>query len=511
MPLLTIAPRRQQVLLILCALTHALATCALALTRLYSYKASLLDDGVFSQFLWNAAHHTTPLFTMAPPKIYTNWLGFHFSPVLYLLLPFYAIWPHLELLQITQSLCFGFTGVILFHALQAAGAKAREAWIGSALFWFNPFVVSAAVWDFHEIAFATLFITIALWALCAKRFTAFILALILLLFTKEQYGLSVVGFGFLWGWRHREWKRAMAVMMCGITFMAALFGLIMPTLGGNHSMMAHSGTVVDRYSWLGDPWPRKLQVLNFLLFERTHNSPGIVYICVLLMSTLMLPLAAPFYLAPAGADLFANLLATNSMPRSMGAYHSAAMIPVMLLAAYQGYRVFEARSPLRKDLWQFAMMSMGVMISLAGFIIPLCTWEISGIKLSYDRAIIEHIKTLLPEGAITAQNNIGPFFAQRPVIYFFPHHTQESAAVILYLVNPFTSSTQDKSNIVYGEPASSYFAHVFAIMQDPHWHIAYWQAPWLVMTRDDKVVSQDIRDDIEAHIVSLKARSVINP
>jgi uncharacterized membrane protein len=86
----------------LLALIHAAFTFVYALTRIYSYKASLLDIGLFDQLFWNILRHGTPITTATLPFTPQHWFGFHFSPLLFALVPFYSMWPHLETLQAAE-------------------------------------------------------------------------------------------------------------------------------------------------------------------------------------------------------------------------------------------------------------------------------------------------------------------------------------------------------------------------------------------------------------------------
>jgi len=474
---------RTKASLVCCALLHAGITCAYALTRLYGNKGALLDAGTIDQVLWNFTHTGEMLSTTNPPNNAQHWLGFHFSPILLLLAPLYASWPHIALLQIVQSLCVGFAGIPLFFALQALGARDREAGLGAALYWLNPFVLSAALWDFHEIAFAVLFISCALWALCARRFGMMTLALLLLLLTKEQYGVSVAGFGFLWGWRYKDWKRGGFLMAAGMLAAGLILAVIMPALhGGTHAMWSSDGSSAGRYGWINTPWPQLLQAFARLMFSQEYNFPGVLYLLVLLLSGLLLPLVAPLYLAPAAGDLLANLLSANPMQRHLASYHTAACIPVVLVAAYQGYRCLLARAPEARKPLIVASLVLAAVFPLTGLTLyPFAFWELRKAHIAPD-ADIPVIRALLQEKPVSAQANIGIFFSQRREIYPFPRMAEQAGTVVLHLRQPFEAADQERFNIPFGEASRDYIAHLRNFMRQPGWHITYWHAPWLVMT-----------------------------
>lgn len=471
------------------ALTHSLFTLAYALTRIYAYKASLLDIGLFDQLLWNLQHYGAPITTATLPFTPQHWLGFHFSPVLFALLPFYALWPHIELLQAVQSLCFGLAGVPLFFALSSLGASRMASWVFTLLYWASPLVLSAAVWDFHEIAFSTLFIAMALHALCAKRFAYLLMSLFLLLLTKEHYGVTVAGFGFLWGWHHRDWKRGIMLMILGIAATYCILKIIMPHFSGSaHPMFSDEGNVISRYGWLAAPWTEKLGRAFGLFFgDGTPQVTGLLHLFLLMLCGLMLPLLAPLYLAPAAADMLANLLSSNPMPRHIASYHAAACIPVIMLAAAQGFRLAVQKLPrMRKPLIAAASLLALVPPVTGVTALPFSIWELSAVSLKKD-ARLDDIAVLLQDAPVSAQANIGMFFSQRAAIYPFPHMLDRSNFVVLYLEHPFSDVTRSNFNIPYGKDTSDFVKDVMTVLGSTDWGVIYWDAPWLVLKRGERI------------------------
>ncbi len=471
------------------ALAHSLFTLAYALTRIYTYKASLLDIGLFDQLLWNLWQHGTPVTTATLPFTPQHWLGFHFSPLLFALLPFYALWPHMELLQAVQSLCFGLAGIPLFFAITSLGASRVTAWAFTLLYWTSPLVLSAALWDFHEIAFSTLFIAMALHALCAKRFAYLLASLFLLLLTKEHYGVAVAGFGFLWGWHHRDWKRGTLLMVLGIAATYCVLKIIMPHFsGGAHPMFSDEGNVISRYGWMATPWAEKLQCFYGLFFgDGTPQVTGILHLFLLLLSGLFLPLLAPLYLAPSAADMLANLLSSNPMPRHIASYHAAACVPVIMLAAARGYILAVQKRPrIRKPLIAAAALLALVPPVTGVTALPFSLWELSAVSLKQDGRHGD-ITALLQDAPVSAQANIGMFFSQRDSIYPFPHMLDKSDFAVLYLKHPFADAARSNFNIPYGTDTTEFVKDVTMLLANKEWGIIYWDAPWLVLKRGGRI------------------------
>jgi uncharacterized membrane protein len=506
---MTAQRNRNNILLVVSALLYAAITCACALTRIYTYKSSMMDNGVINQTFWNVLHHGGLFFTVDPPYTPQHYLGLHFTPINLLLLPLYAAWPHIALFQIAQSVCFGLTGMLLFMAVKAAGGKDHEAWFCTLFYWVNPYVIAAILWDFHEIAFANVFIALTFWALFARRFTAFFLTLLLLLCVKEHYGLSVAGFGFLWGWRYGEWKRAIAIMILGIGALLVLIGFVIPAFhGGTHAMLMHSSNkILDRYGWMSDPWPEKIA-----FFRQSLLSPGICYLIMMLAAGFFFPLFAPVYFFPAAADLAANMLSSNPFQRYMTAYYSASIVLVMIIAGYQGY--CHCRATLHfKETRLFCGIAIIAIIILSSSLAALQGWEIRHLHARADSVAIAAVRSALPKGGVSAQNNVGIFFSDRKAIYSFPNGLEKSNAAVLYLDNPFINPSANNLTIAFGgEGPTQYFIDIETLLSSKDWHVAYWQAPWLVMKRGAEPTGADaMRGDIAAHLAQLKANLVISP
>lgn len=499
--------------LFLLVFAHAALTYGYALTRLYSYKSSLLDIGLFDQLMWNLLNHNGPVTTATLPFTSQHWLGFHFSPLLLALAPLYALWPGPETLQAIQSLAFALAGIPIFYAAIALGAKKAEAYAAALLYWCNPLVVGAALWDFHEISLSTLLIATAFWALCANRFACMLAALLLLLLTKEHYGICVAGFGFLWGWKHGDWKRGSALILLGLAATYAILCFVMPWFnGGAHAMLTGDGSnVVSRYGWLAGDWEKRITMFTTLLLgDGSSQFTGIMHLLLLLLSGLMFPLIAPFYLAPAAADMLANLLSTNPMPRHNASYHAAACIPVFVLAGMRGYLWIVDSGRASRTLVATTALALAATFPITGLTqFPIRIWELSPLKLTHNKQPLEEITALIGDRPVSAQANIGMFFSQRKAIYPFPNMVEQTGLAVLHTDQPFSDPAQAHFNIPYGMSTEEYVEVLLLFMAQENWHIAYWKKPWLVMqrgeaTRDESedraVIQQDILDMMSSTI-----------
>jgi len=268
-------------------------------------------------------------------------------------------------------------------------------------------------------------------------------------------------------------------------------------------MLAPKGSLLTRYGWLRST-SSVMPTLLDLLCSSDKNIPGLLYLLILLLSGLMLPLAAPVYLAPAVSDIAANLLSSNVMPRHLASYHSAAIIPVIIMAAYQGYLAIKQKQLISEKTLHYLLLPMLTLIAFSGLSdYAISYWEIGHITLSYDKTSIREIRKLVGDRPVSAQMNIGMFFANREYIYPFPAKTALCDAIILQISLPFQNLQQEHLGYLYGEPRTAYLNDLRQWMDKPDWHVAYWQAPWLVMMRgtpspDEPAMRTDILNHIHA-------------
>lgn len=173
-----------------------LITCAisaLGIARHLSLGTTAWDMGIFDQAIWNTLRGDI-LFSSIRGNI--NLLADHFEPILFFLVPFYALWPHVFTLITIQALMLALSVFPLYLI-----AKDR---LNNRLLIF-AFVVSFALSralrgiglsDFHPEGFMVFLSFSAFYFLIKKRNLLFFFMILLLLSCKETTVFIVLGLGF---------------------------------------------------------------------------------------------------------------------------------------------------------------------------------------------------------------------------------------------------------------------------------------------------------------------------
>lgn len=179
-------------LLIFFFLFIAITISALGIARHISLATKAWDMGIFDQAIWNTLNGN---FLFCSIRGNLNLLGDHFEPILLLLVPFYAIWPHIFNLIIIQALLLAS---VVFPLYLIAKEKLDSRFlIFSFIFalYLSKSLRGIGLSDFHPEGFI---VTLTLWAfyfLIKQRRFLFILVTLLLLSCKESAVFIVLGFG----------------------------------------------------------------------------------------------------------------------------------------------------------------------------------------------------------------------------------------------------------------------------------------------------------------------------
>lgn len=464
----------------------------------WGYLTDLNDLGIFDQVIWGTLHGHWFLNTDNPYNAPINWLGYHFNPILAFFVPLYWLYPSPSWLMLAQAAALGLAAWPIYRL---ASHKFRPAigFFWALAFLINPFVLNAASWDFHPVVLDVPFIAAAFWAIEKKNIKWLYACCLVLCVSTEHFGLAVMGFGLFWAIRNRTLKPAAGLVLLGALQFYLVLGVIMPALSptGEPIMMSKGMGQLSRYAWLGSSvkgvmahvLQHPVEIANTVLLQMG----GKKYLLWLIFPFMGLPLLAPEFLLPGLSDLAANLLSSNPMPRSIAAYHSVTLIPVVTVAAlYGAYRL---------SGWIGGRASAGlaglvvwVNVLLAAYLMPfpfpgaLNLWRPVHFMSWPDPALPKVRAVIKPTDSISAQANIGAHFSERSMILRYPEGAYKMDKIILRLDSPTLKLLPSHAG-VFGTLAyhlqmqpADYLESIECLLDQKKYGIVLWQDPWLVLS-----------------------------
>jgi uncharacterized membrane protein len=297
------------------------------------FQTAGYDLGIFDQAISGYAHLHAPISLMKGVHngfgTHFSELGDHFSPIIAAVAPVYRVFPSAVTLLVVQGLLFAASlpSVWLFSRRALGRPAAYLITAAYALAWGLQAAMAA---DFHEIAFAVPLLAIAIERLDAGRLRTAVIAALLLLLVKEDFGLVVAVFGLVVGLRTHRWRLAGILAVVGIATTVLADRVLIPAFGGK------AGYYWDYYAALGSgPLEAAWHVLRHPLW--TLHLMVTPQAKVRLLEWLFLPLG----LMPLGSSfvllslplLAERLVSDNPNHWTLTHQYSAPFVPILTLAA----------------------------------------------------------------------------------------------------------------------------------------------------------------------------------
>ena len=347
--------------------------------RHLAFETNAFDTGVYTQPLWNFIHGNGFSVSIIEDNGPLRWAT-HVEPILYLIVPSYALWPDPRTLFWLQV--GGLTLAALpLYAL--AKRRLQSEWVALAIvlaYFLMPATESVTLFDFHAVTFAPLFLLAAIYfldrALAAQgksfwlwpemgrgvrgqegkgeislllRLKQFFsnagptklyifsgIFFLLALSTKEDISLHVLMIGVYLLVLRRRWREGGVLIAVGLIWFYVTFQVIIPafrTAGGQSIYAAWFETLGDTPLEIAlSPITAPDKVLALIF--RPGSLPALGMITV---PMALLPLAGLPLFALTAPSLAFSLLSQNPTLRQLETWHYAApMLPFIMLGTIDG-------------------------------------------------------------------------------------------------------------------------------------------------------------------------------
>jgi uncharacterized membrane protein len=312
----------------LLALGLATVYLLISLARYERFAPTSWDLGIFTEAVKQYAHFHAPIDDARAPGY--EILGEHFSPIIALLGPFFLVFPTPVTLLVAQAVLFAVGAVPLVRlGVDRIGAGAGYA-LGIA-YGLSFGLAEAIDADFHEIAFAVPIISYTMCALLRGQYRRAALVSLLLLFCKEDLGITVVlpvGIALiLWG---RTLLGALTSAAGTAGTLLAIYWII-PALNPTHTYEYwNKGGCADPTQ------PGGGKPITCLIGQTAQNAGGKIELVFLLLSiTAFVALRSPLVLF-ALPNLGSRFMTTNTTFWGTTWHYNAILMPMLFVAAADG-------------------------------------------------------------------------------------------------------------------------------------------------------------------------------
>jgi uncharacterized membrane protein len=393
----------------------------ITVTRHWVFQTHALDLGIYDQITWSISQGLGPMTSL--PEMHA-W-GDHFTIILYLMAPLYAVAPSVLVMLVFQSVALGLGAVAVYGFARSALGDGTHAAAFALLFLVNPSLHGINLRDFHPQALAIPLLLAVVYFFEARRSALFWVSAALALATREDAALPLLGLAL---WAALVRRRYLTGALLGAVALVWLFAtttLIIPYFRG--APYPHLG----RYGYLGNSVGEILlgMLLHPLTVMGTVLSPQrLLYLGAILAPWGFLPLLAPASLIPALPTLAQNLLSTDPVLFHHRTQYNVFILPFLALAAVSGFR--------RLSEWKGATARRLLMCAFF-FSLALTSRTVNDLMVTRwwpgerERAAHTVLARVPPGVSISAEERFIPHLSHRPKAFVFPTALDRSEYVLI--------------------------------------------------------------------------------
>jgi len=424
---------------------YAFAFSSYTLLHHRSFNTFAWDLGIYNQALWTTVHQGRLFYYTCELHFVPDgsFFGIHFAPILFLLVPLYALVPMPETLLIVQSFILALGAFPLY----LIGKQRMSRFFGvvfSLCYLLYPPLHGVNCYDFHVQAFFPVLMLACIYYLDKRNWPKYFMFVFLSLMVQEQVSYIVMFLGLYVFWMYKG-KIFSAIRNRKIEDKTILVPFVTTAIGVAWFFFAR--WVI--YSINPSPPPELKAVQNFAVLgvdeptnipcyvlENPWNAFGALhYESYEKFSYLMLifaPLALLSFVSPASliatVPWFGMAFVSNySAYYRIGFQYSALIIPFVFSSTVSGAKKLLTRdfisSRIAKQVATLLLVSSSVFCLALSPLSPLIQGGYPSpayIKpeITDHEAVLEKIIGLIPPNAsILTQNNIFPHVSNRPNAY----------------------------------------------------------------------------------------------
>jgi uncharacterized membrane protein len=452
------------------------AVFAIAYGCIFSYFTILRHDTYYSAAwdlgIFNQAFHTTlfegRLFYYTPDLFFNpsgSLFAIHTSPILFLLLPFYAINPSPAALLVIKSFAVGLAAIPLYLLARQLLKDGKLGFLLAITYLLYPPLQGANWFDFQQAALIPLFLFLMYYFLIKKDWKLYFPMVVLTLMIQEYLAiivaiLALYHYSYSHGLRSlpkslRQLKTAenlatISTMVVCVIYLSSALSIksTFPISAGFSNVYKVTGN----FEVLGSS-----DTLTFPVYILLHPQRAIealiydyplkfFYVVALLAPLLFIPLRNRFFLG--FLLLMAPFLLSNYMPYySFGVHYPFYILPVLFIATIYGLSRLElkARSSTIKGIIVVTLIfvvSMGPLSPLSSTFIKTNNFYYSPIEFSLsesDRSLNDLISAIPANASVLTQNFIFPHVSDKANAYTTPFsdygNPKEMGEYLNYLLN----------------------------------------------------------------------------
>ena len=480
----------------ICLVAVLLYTITFFVLQLRLYKGlhmQIEDLGFHDQALYNSLHGRFLETTLRSPQG-SSLFAAHFVPIMLLVLPIYALFPHTYLFFFLQALAAGLGALAVFLLARERLEDELAATCLALAYLLHPSLQGATLnlfdFGFHSGNFFPPLLLFAFYFLLKERYHYFSCFFLLALMVQETYAVSLAALGLYIFFTDAKKRRVGATIIC-----ASFLWFLIAT-----QVVIPYFRTVSAFEFRGQMEPVGRELLPALLnlfgqplsvyLEMVRHAG--YYLFYLLAPVFFLPLAdipSLLTLLPYLSVNLMTLTTSYTYPLRPNSWHVTPIIPFVFISAILGGE--------RLSRWAKGVNLKGRLLRAW----PLLVLAASALAcywygpLPFSRAVhpdryrvdeiaakgVAEVKALIPqEASLFAERHMGSNFTQRPIILMPRGLSWKGADYVLLNLNPRFGYVSKQSQrllpalekspsheLIYAENNVRLFRHKLPPMEHP--------------------------------------------
>lgn len=381
----------------------------------FSFHTSAFDLSLFD----TAVRNTLRGRFMFSDQLGRCFFSEHFSPILLLFVPLYAVFDSPVTLLAVECVCVAGSLWFAWRLARIMELEPLTALCSTVVLLNYGYLARGVMIDFHPELMEPLFLLGAIWCVVTTRRTLYWLFLLLSLFCKEDVAIYTFALGICVFARGQK-GRGVATVLVSAAWAVTAWTVIIPAYAASGEGVSHF--VGERWSHLGSSYSE--------VFVSVIASPGTVATRLFMgagagtvLGLAGIPVLAPEILVIAVPGMVLNLLSRFEEQALLRIHYAAPIVPFMAWAFLVGLRrlgtlmervpVLRRRSP---KAW------------LAGLVLVMAVTTFGShyafYRLDAHASAVRSVLREVPEGStVSAQSALVPHLVRRSEPFLFPHET----------------------------------------------------------------------------------------
>lgn len=373
----------------------------LSLWKYYNFHYNALDLAIINQVFYNSSLGNVFASSIHPP----TYLGDHFTPILFLLLPFYFLWSRPETLLIIQTIFLGLSAWPIY--LIAKNVLSKKLAVFVALAWLvNPIVQNINLFEWHFLPLAIFFILWAFYFWQKDKIIPFAIFILLALLVREDVALVIFMFGALSLLKKKKvrWV-ALPIVLSIIYFISSILTTNALAPGNGYKFFIY-------YTALGNTPTEAIKNIGlkpWIVVSQALRPNNFIFFVGLLLPTMLIPLFSPIYLL-LGLIIFIQLALGGSGGGTtlLQTHYSALLLPAVFIAFIYGLKNAMASNHEKIKLLLTAHRSIVIIIIIIGIAYTSIALGplpgVTKIMPSYNSSRLKQMLNVIPPEATVASS-----------------------------------------------------------------------------------------------------------